>query len=92
MLRITLAALGIYVTTLVGLAQSVVDSSSYKSRKLKLEEVNFVSSYYRQDGNNSAVTGGIGSDELTDFHFDERFLRATFSVAEILAFPLANRK
>jgi len=67
MLRITLAALGIYACTLAGFAQSVQDSSSYKSRKLKLDEVNFVSSYYRQDGNNSAVTGGVGSEELTDF-------------------------
>lgn len=67
MLRITLAALGIYAATLMGFAQSGQDSSSYKSRKLKLDEVNFVSSYYRQDGNNSAVTGGIGSEELTDF-------------------------
>jgi hypothetical protein len=25
-----------------------------------------VSSYYKQDGNNSAVTGGISSEELTD--------------------------
>ncbi len=29
-------------------------------------EVNLVSSYYRQDGNNSAVTGGIGTEKLTD--------------------------
>lgn len=42
------------------------DSTGYKSRKLKLEEVNLVSSYYKQDGNNSAVTGGIGSEHLTD--------------------------
>ena len=44
-----------------------VDSTSYKSRKIKLEEVNFATSYYSQDGNNAAVTGGIGSEELTDF-------------------------
>ena len=48
-------------------AQNVpTDSTAYKSRKLKLEEVNLVSSYYKQDGNNSAVTGGIGSEHLTD--------------------------
>ena len=35
-------------------------------RSLKLEEVNLVSSYYHQDGNNSAVTGGIGSEKLWD--------------------------
>jgi hypothetical protein len=43
-----------------------VDSTGYKSTKLKLEEVNLVSSYYKQDGNNSAVTGGIGTEKLTD--------------------------
>ncbi|SFA92809.1 Protein of unknown function [Flavobacterium swingsii] len=42
------------------------DSTGYKSTKLKVEEVNFVSSYYTQNGNNAAVTGGIGSEELTD--------------------------
>ena len=30
-------------------------------------EANFLSSYYNQDGNNSAVTGGIGTEALTDF-------------------------
>ncbi|MBS1585968.1 MAG: DUF3570 domain-containing protein [Bacteroidetes bacterium] len=43
------------------------DSTAYKSRKLQIDEVNFVSGYYRQDGNNSAVTGGIGTEQLSDF-------------------------
>lgn len=42
------------------------DSSAYKKQKLKIEEVNFISSYYKQDGNNSAVTGGLGTEKLTD--------------------------
>ncbi len=46
-------------------AQSPADSAA-KSRKLKLEEINFVSSYYNQTGDNAAVTGGIGSQKLTD--------------------------
>ena len=41
--------------------------SAYKSRDLKFEEVNFVSGYYHQDGNNSGVTGGVGTENLTDF-------------------------
>jgi hypothetical protein len=45
----------------------VKDSSGFASRKLKLEEVNFVSSYYHQNGNNSPVTGGIGTQKLSDF-------------------------
>ncbi|MGV3698021.1 DUF3570 domain-containing protein [Flavobacterium sp.] len=42
------------------------DSTAYKSTKLKLEEVNLISSYYKQDGDRSAVTGGVGTEELTD--------------------------
>ncbi|MGH2664703.1 DUF3570 domain-containing protein [Flavobacterium sp.] len=42
------------------------DSTSYKNTKLKIDEINLVSSYYKQDGNNSAVTGGIESEKLTD--------------------------
>ncbi|MBL0740809.1 DUF3570 domain-containing protein [Chryseolinea lacunae] len=67
MLRISLTALGIYVSALAAFSQSANDSSAYSSRKLKVEEVNFISSYYAQDGNNSAVTGGIGTESLTDF-------------------------
>lgn len=37
------------------------------SKKLQLEEVNLVSSYYKQNGDNSAVMGGTGSEKLTDF-------------------------
>ncbi len=33
----------------------------------KYIEVDFLSSYYNQDGNNGAVTGGIGTEQLTDF-------------------------
>ena len=47
-------------------SQTPTDSTAYKSQKLKIDEINLVSSYYKQDGNNSAVTGGIGSEQLTD--------------------------
>ena len=47
-------------------AQTIADSTGFNSRKLKVEEINFISSYYHQDGNNAAVTGGIGSEKLTD--------------------------
>ena len=42
------------------------DSTGYKSQKLSIDEINLVSSYYKQDGNNSAVTGGVGTEKLTD--------------------------
>jgi hypothetical protein len=48
-------------------AQSkATDSTAYKKTDLKIEEINLVSSYYKQDGNNAAVTGGVGSEKLTD--------------------------
>lgn len=42
------------------------DTSFYIAKPLKIEEVNLVSSYYSQDGNHSAVTGGIGTEKVID--------------------------
>ncbi|MCG2792014.1 MAG: DUF3570 domain-containing protein [Weeksellaceae bacterium] len=47
-------------------AKAQEDTGNNKPKKLTFEEANLVSSYYKQDGNNSAVTGGIGSEHLTD--------------------------
>ena len=43
-------------------AQNDSVATNYKKQKLKIEEINFISSYYTQDGNNSAVTGGEGTE------------------------------
>src|SRR5436305_3347893 len=67
MKKICLSVIGMYVGILCAFSQSATDSTGYKNKTLKLDEVNFVSGYYHQDGNNSAVTGGIGSENLTDF-------------------------
>ncbi len=76
MLKISLTVAALYINILVAFSQPSKqvdslsypgDSSLYKERKLKVEEVNFVSGYYLQDGNHSAVTGGIGTEKLTDF-------------------------
>ena len=68
MKKICLSVAGIFLTLFSAFAQtSTPDSSQYKSRKLTFEEANLVSSYYRQDGNNSAVTGGLGTEKLNDF-------------------------
>jgi len=42
------------------------DSSTYNPRQLRLDEVNLVSSYYTQTGNHSAITGGIGTENVID--------------------------
>lgn len=69
MRKITLAALGLFVGILGIFAQTEdADSTgNYKSRKLNVEEVNLISSYYHQDGNHSPILGGIGSEKLNDF-------------------------
>lgn len=70
-------------------AQTPADSTGFTSRKLKLEEINLVSSYYTQDGNNAAVTGGIGSEKLTDIanvidvklmKYDKKFRKHSFDM------------
>ncbi|MBK5213280.1 MAG: DUF3570 domain-containing protein [Flavobacteriaceae bacterium] len=41
-------------------------TSTYKKRVLETAEVDFLASYYSQDGDNAAVSGGIGTEKLTD--------------------------
>ena len=38
----------------------------YKKRVLESMEIDFLMSYYTQDGDNASVTGGIGTEELWD--------------------------
>ena len=49
----------------INVAKAQTDSTA--SGKFKIDQVDFVSSYYHQKGNNSAVTGGVGSEKLNDF-------------------------
>ncbi len=41
-------------------------TETFKKRVLENTEIDFLGSYYSQDGNNAAVTGGRGTEELTD--------------------------
>jgi hypothetical protein len=66
MIRIPIIILAFYISIANCFSQRK-DSTAYQQRKLKVDEINFVTSYYHQDGNNAAVTGGIGSEKLTDF-------------------------
>ena len=53
---------------LIGFAQTIETDSitSYKKRVLETTEVDFLMSYYTQDGKHAAVSGGIGTEKLTD--------------------------
>lgn len=68
---------GIVLTFFSAYAQPAKDSTNYKNRKLTFEEANLVSSYYKQDGNNASVTGGIGSQKLSDISntIDVKFIK-----------------
>ncbi len=65
MRKISLSIIALFFQLFSAFAQE--DTSAYKHRTLKLDEINFVTSYYVQDGENSAVTGGIGTEKLTNF-------------------------
>lgn len=47
-------------------SQDAADGTEFKKRVLESTEVDFLLSYYNQDGSKSAVSGGIGSEKLTD--------------------------
>ncbi len=66
MRKLSLAVIGFYIGILSAFSQSYQDSA-YKSKTLNVEEVNFVTGYYHQDGNHSPVTGGIGTEKLSDY-------------------------
>lgn len=49
-------------------AQNAVKDTLYKKRVLEAAELQILTSYYSQDGNNAAVSGGVGTEQLTDLH------------------------
>ena len=44
-----------------------LEMAVYEYPNWQAVDIDFLSSYYEQDGNNSPVTGGIGTERLTDF-------------------------
>ena len=67
MKKLSLTVIGLYVLLLHAFSQNAAqDTVIYKSKPLALEEISLVSSYYSQDGNHSAVTGGIGDEHVVD--------------------------
>ncbi|MFM7017203.1 DUF3570 domain-containing protein [Flavobacterium sp.] len=55
--------------TLISFSQEKAKDTVVKFKKAVLEntEADILMSYYKQDGTHSAVSGGIGSEKLTDF-------------------------
>jgi Protein of unknown function (DUF3570) len=68
MKKICLTLVGIYMMMLHAFAQyqEDKDTSFYIAKPLMIDEINLVSSYYKQDGDHSAIAGGIGTEKVTD--------------------------
>jgi hypothetical protein len=67
MKRICLTVVGLYLMFLHAFSQGIAkDTAAFQPRKLKLDEINLVSSYYTQTGDHSAIRGGIGPEPVTD--------------------------
>ena len=65
MRKICLSLVGLFLILFQGFGQSD-NEQKYKNLTLSIDEVNLVSSYYSQTGNHSPITGGIGTQQLTD--------------------------
>lgn len=61
----TLVFFSVALISLIGYSQDKQDTS-YKKRVLETAEVDALFSLYNQDGNHAAVSGGDGTEELTD--------------------------
>jgi hypothetical protein len=67
MRRICLTVVGLYLMFLHTFSQGITrDTAAFQPKKLKLDEINLVSSYYTQTGDHSAIRGGIGPEPVTD--------------------------
>jgi len=60
-----ISLLVLFLTLKWGFSQDAI-SNSYTKRVLETAEIDLLFSYYDQDGDNAAVTGGEGTEELTD--------------------------
>jgi hypothetical protein len=47
--------------------QDTGQNKNYSAKRLRIDEIDLVSSYYTQNGDHSAVTGGLGTEQVTDF-------------------------
>src|ERR1700676_5580685 len=72
MKKLSLSVIGMYLMMAHAFSQTPTpDSTGYTPKKLKLDEIDLVSSYYNQTADKSAVMGGRmdfkGNGDVTDF-------------------------
>ena len=65
-MKITFVLLFTIATVAFSQLQAQDSIPGFKKRVLENTEIDFLGSYYSQDGNNAAVSGGRGTEELTD--------------------------
>ncbi len=63
---ILLIGIALFAVPCIAQQDSTVVEQVYKKRVLETTEIDFLSSYYSQNGDNAAVSGGIGDESLTD--------------------------
>lgn len=57
----------VYTILALGMTFSLISQDGYQMKSNnEYAEIDILSSYYSQDGNNGAVTGGVGTEQLTD--------------------------
>jgi hypothetical protein len=67
MRKLSLSVIGLYCTFLSAYSQGFKQPDTlYDPKPLRLDEINLVSSYYVQNGNHSAVLGGMGNEHVVD--------------------------
>lgn len=64
MIKKQILIVSVLMISILGYAQD--STSVYKKRVLETSEIDWISSFYSQNGENAAVSGGIGTEELTD--------------------------
>ena len=69
MIRIKLSILAVFFMVMQVYAQKIMLGATpvYQKKALSLDEVNILSSFYHQEGIHSGVTGGIGTEKLSDY-------------------------
>ena len=55
------------ISSIFSFAQVKDTTGVFKKRVLESTEIDFISSYYNQDGIHAAVSGGLGSEKLSDY-------------------------
>ena len=64
--KLLICTLSLFLTIPIWAQENADSSVTYKKRVLENTEVDFLASYYQQEGDNAAVSGGKGSEKLRD--------------------------